>query len=487
MRIAIVGAGMSGICMGVKLRQAGIDTFTIFEKAADVGGTWRDNAYPGLTCDVPSPFYSYRFAPNPEWTQRFSTGPELHAYFRGVAERHGVLPHVRFGCEVTEVRRVQDEWELTTADGARHRAGVVVAATGVLHRPVVPALPGAETFAGAAFHSARWDPGVRLDGARIGVIGTGSTGVQIVTALAGRAAKVVHFQRTPQWILAWPNFTYPGWLKTILRRSARARRLFYGYHERTFRLLSNAVLRPGWQRRLVQSLSRANLRTVRDRALRERLRPDYEPMCKRLIVSAGYYRAVQRPTVELVSAAVVGVEPGGVVAGDGSRHALDVIVYATGFDAQAFLRPIEVVGEDGLTLTRAWSDGPKAHRTVMLPGFPNLFLLMGPNSPIGNTSLVPIAEAQADYALRWIKRIRAGEVTRVEPTAEATAAFNEEIRDNMGDTVWVTGCDSWYLGPDGSPTLWPFSLQAFEEMLAEVDESEYLLGAGPRARAHAAV
>jgi cation diffusion facilitator CzcD-associated flavoprotein CzcO len=472
--IVIVGAGMSGLCMAVELLGAGIDSFTILEKADEVGGTWRENTYPGLTCDVPSPFYSYSFAPNPEWSLRFSPAAEIQRYLCSVADRFDLRRRIRFGTEVVEAR-YEDAggWWIQTAAGEELTADVVVAATGVLHKPRLPAITGIGEFAGRAFHSARWDHSATVDRARIGVIGTGSTGVQIVTALAGRAQRLVQFQRTAQWVLPWPNQRYSGVRRSLLRRFPWLQQPIYRATQRSYDYLAQAVIKPGLRRSATGMLCGAHLRTVRDPELRARLTPGYEPFCKRLVISAGYYRAVQRPGVEVIADAIERIEPAGIRTADGRLHELDLIVFATGFDAHAFMRPMDVIGEGGLTLARAWSDGPRAHRTVALPGFPNLFLLMGPNSPIGSSSLIPIAEAQAGYVRQWIERLRSGEVTAVAPTESATAAFNAEIRANMGDTVWVTGCDSWYLGPDGYPTLWPFSMDRFRRMLARPDPREF--------------
>lgn len=477
--VAIVGSGMSGICMATMLRRAGIDTFAIYEKADDVGGTWRENRYPGLSCDVPAPFYSFTFAPNPEWTSRFAAGPEIHRYFKSVAEREGVLGHVRYGTEIVDARFDGERWQLTSAAGERFTADVVVTATGVLHHPRVPDIPGMKSFAGDLFHSARWDTSVPLDGRRIGVVGTGSTGVQLVTALADRAAKVTQFQRSAQWVFPLPNWTYSRLCRALLRRSRRLNALLYRAHAWSFVYPGNAVIRSGWERRVMQAVCRWNLRTVRDPALRARLTPDYQPMCKRLVFSAGYYRAVQRPTVEVTVQAIERIEPRGVVTADGRLHELDVLALATGFDSHAFLRPMRVTGIGGVTLAEAWAKGPRAHRTVALPAFPNLFLMMGPNSPIGNTSLVAIAESQAGFVLRWVERIRAGEIRHVAPTQEATDRFNADIRASMDDTIWVTGCDSWYIGPDGHPVAWPYTVPEFHAMLAEPDDHEYDLHRRP--------
>lgn len=461
----IVGAGMSGLCMGAKLSHAGLGNFRILEKRDDIGGTWRENRYPGLTCDVPASFYSYRFGPDPGWRNRFASAPEIHAYLRAVADHFDLERSIRYRQEVTSATFADGVWHLETGAGEQIDADVLIHATGVLHHPRIPPLPGLETFAGHAFHSARWDPDVAIDGSRLGVIGTGSTGIQIVTATAGRAKRVTQFQRTAQWVLPWPHRAY--------RAPQRNHAIHYAVNRSLFEVLGEGLLHPGWQRRAMQGLCRANLRVaVRDPELRAKLTPDYEPLCKRLVMSAGYYRAVQKRGVEVVTAAVERIIPEGVQTADGRVHHLDTLVLATGFDAHAFMRPMKIAGSRR-TLAEAWADGPRTHLTTMIPGFPNMFLLMGPNSPVGNTSLVPIAEAQADFALHWIRRIAAGQIASVAPTQEAADAFNREIRDNMGDTVWTTGCDSWYIGPDGTPTLWPFSMRQFWRRLAEIDEREF--------------
>lgn len=470
--VAIIGAGMSGICMAIKLREAGIDSFTVFEKAHDVGGTWRDNRYPGLTCDVPSPFYSYSFALNPEWSSRFAPGPEIHRYFKSTAERYDVLRHVRCGTEIVEASFDGDRWQLRSAAGDMFAADVVVAATGLLHHPRIPELAGLGAFGGDVFHSSHWDQRTRVDGRRVGVVGTGSTGVQLVTELAKRTASLTQFQRSAQWIFRQPNWTYSRPCRALLRRSKRLTELLYRLHAGLFGLAGRATIEPGWERRLMNAGCRWNLRSVRDPQLRARLTPDYEPLCRRLVFSPGYYQAVQRANVEVVDTAIDHVEARGVVTADGRLHELDVLVLATGFDSHAYMRPMAVVGRDGVTLADMWAEGPQAHRTVALPDFPNFFMLMGPNSPI-HTSLVPVAESQAGFVMHWVHRMLAGEVRHVAPKPEATAAFNTWVRQNMGDTTFVTGCSSWYIGPDGYPVIWPFSAEAFHTMLAAPDDAEY--------------
>lgn len=473
-RVVVLGGGMSGIGMAIKLLQAGVRDVEILEKASEFGGTWRENTYPGLACDVPAPFYTYSFAPNPDWTQRFADGAQIRRYLCGVADRFGLRERTRFGTEVTALTWEEGRWTIETAGGETLHADVVVAATGVLHRPRVPELPGRDTFAGPAFHSARWDHDVALDGRRIGVIGTGSTGIQLVTELGERGHDVVQFQRTPQWVLPMPNAEYSRSTRRVLRRWPALSRGLYRYHQAMLEWTFEGIVKPGLKRRAVQATCRAALLRVRDPELRARLTPADEPMCKRLVMSGGYHRVVQQPNVQVVSHGVERVEPEGVITDDGQLHELDVLVYATGFDAQAFLRPTVVRGEDGITLDEAWRDGPRAHQTVGMPGFPNLFLLLGPNSPIGNTSLFPIAEAQADVVVRLVDRIRRGEGAAYAPAPEAAAAFAERLRAGMPGTVWLTGCDSWYLGPDGMPVLWPEAPRRFYEMLAAAPADDWV-------------
>jgi cation diffusion facilitator CzcD-associated flavoprotein CzcO len=465
-RVAIVGAGMSGLCMAAKLQDAGIDTFTVFEKADEVGGTWRDNTYPGLTCDVPSRYYSYSFRPNPEWSRLMSPGPEIQAYFRQVATERGIRPHIRFGIDVTSARYRDRQWWIGTADG-EEAFDILITATGFLRVPRYPDIPGLESFAGAMFHSARWDHSVTLPDKRIGLIGTGSTGVQITAELGGMVKGLKIFQRTPQWVFPTPNLRYSSLAKAALKRWPVLNKLSYRfwqtYIEHGF---GRATVEQCWQRRAMTAMCRWNLRfSVRDPELRRKLTPDYQAMCKRQILAGHFYKALQEPGVDLVSEAIDHVEPKGVVTSDGKLHELDLLVLATGFDARAYVRPMEIVGENGLTLNTAWAEGPHAYRSIAVPGFPNLYMMTGPHSPIGNQSLVPVAEDQADYAMWWINQIRDGRVIAAAPTEAATKDYNESMKAAMPQTVWVTGCRSWYLGKDGLPELFPWAPQRHRELL----------------------
>lgn len=472
-RVAIVGAGASGIALAVKLRRAGIDTFTVFEKAERVGGTWRDNTYPGLYCDVPSRYYSFSFAPHPDWSKVFAPGGEIRDYLEQVVDDFDVRRFVRFSTGVVDATWDDPVWRLTLDDGSEHVADVLVAATGVLRDPKIPDIDGLDEFAGAVFHSARWQHDVRLDDQRIGVIGTGSTGVQITTALAGVAERLTMFVRTPHWVLSLPNLPYTPLGRLLHRVSPRLGRWAHRGWQVVFEhTMSHAATRPGLRRRLVGALCRACLRTVKDPGLRAKLTPTDDPLCKRLIISGGFYREVQRDSVDVVDDDIVRVVPEGVETADGTVHELDVLVLATGFHAQRFMRPMAITGRDGLSLDDAWADGPRGHRTVAMPGFPNFFMLQGPHSPAGNQSFIQTAETQADYVVQCVEVIDERDVTMA-PTPEATAAFNDAMAEEMPNTAWVGGCDSWYLDANGDPTLWPFLAQEHRTALAAPDLEEY--------------
>ncbi|MGH3560791.1 MAG: flavin-containing monooxygenase, partial [Mycobacterium sp.] len=449
-------------------------SYTIFEKADEIGGTWRDNTYPGLTCDVPSRYYSYSFRPNPNWSHLLPPGPEIQAYFQQVADERAIRSHIRFGTDVISARYDDGRWWLTTADG-EEPFDVLITATGVLRVPRYPEIPGRDTFAGPAFHSARWDHSVSLPDKRIGLIGTGSTGVQIAAELGGKVRELKVFQRTAQWIYPMPNLRYSPLTRAALNRWPKLNGIGYRFWGWLFRFLfCRAVVRPGFQRSLVQTLCRWNLRlSVRDPQLRAKLTPTYQPMCKRQVLAGHFYRSVQRPGVEVVTEPIDHIEPRGVVTADGALHELDLLVYATGFDARAYVRPLEVIGENGITLDEAWADGPRAYRSVAVPGFPNLFMLMGPHSPIGNNSLTPVAEDQADYAMWWINEIRGGRVFAAAPTEVATKEYNESMKAAMPQTVWVTGCSSWYLGKDGLPELFPWVPERHTELLRQPELADF--------------
>jgi cation diffusion facilitator CzcD-associated flavoprotein CzcO len=469
MRLAVIGAGMSGILTAIKLNEAGLTDFTVYEKGDQVGGTWRENTYPGLACDVPSHLYSYSFALTPDLSHRFSPGPEIRAYFERVASENNVLEHVRFGDEVTTCTFSNGRWQLETASGHQDEVDVVIAATGVLHHPRYPDIEGIDSFAGAMFHSSRWDHRVAIDGARVGIIGTGSTAVQMVTALVDRVAKLSLFQRTAQWIMPQENPAYTDEEKAEFRADPDRLPGLHTQLGEMFGLFANAVIdSKSAEIQMIEAACLANLETnVHDPDLRERLRPEYRAACKRLIISPNFYDAIQRPNAELVTEPIERIEPAGIRTRDGKLHELDVLVLATGFIADAFMRPMHVIGRGGQSLERAWTPRPNAYLSVSIPEFPNFFMLNGPNGPVGNFSLIEVAELQFAYVMQLIERLRAGECREISASSDAMEKFEAARTDAAKNTVWVTGCKSWYLDDRGIPAVWPWSFDRFRQEMRE--------------------
>jgi cation diffusion facilitator CzcD-associated flavoprotein CzcO len=470
-RFAVIGAGMAGILSAIKLTEAGFDDFTVYEKADRLGGTWRENTYPGLACDVPSHLYSYSFALTPEWSHRFSPGPEIYAYFDRVAREHDVIPRIRFGEEVTDCSFVDGRWRLTTARGTRDEVDVVIAATGVLHHPRYPDIDGLDSFAGSCFHSARWDHSTEIDGRRVGVIGTGSTAVQITSAIVPRVEKLELFQRTAQWVMPQENPTYTEEEKDAFRTDAERLHEVHASLAEMFGIFANAVVdSESPQIKFIEDACLANLEnSVRDPELRERLRPEYRAACKRLIISPDFYDAIQQPNAELVTEKILRAEPAGLRTADGRLHELDVLVLATGFKADAFMRPMSITGRDDVTLAQAWDPRPTAYLSISIPGFPNFFMLNGPSGPVGNFSLIEVAELQFAYIMQLVEQVRSGACHEISATREAMEHHEDARAAAAANTIWVTGCRSWYLDDRGIPAVWPWSFARFREVMQAPD------------------
>lgn len=466
-RVLILGAGMSGLLMGIQLKRAGIEDFSIFEKREEVGGTWRENRYPGLACDVPAHYYTYSFEPNPEWHHRFARGPEIQNYMRHIADKYDLRRHIVFGEEAADARFDGRRWQVKMKSGREDSGEFLVSACGFLHHPREPQIPGLEHFAGKRFHSARWDMSVDLKGKRIGLIGTGSTGAQIVSAVSKLPCELNVFQRTPQWVFPLPDREYPLAERELLKRFPIIARTAYKFFDQSFdHVLARAMIEPGWQRRMVEALCQWNLDRVKDPLLRRHLTPDYQPMCKRIIMSWDFYPAMQRPSVKLVVDGIERVEEQGIRTVDGKLHPLDVLVLATGFNTHEYLRPLELTNAQGLTLSQAWGErGPHAYYSLAIPGFPNFFLLGGPHSPLANGSVIRYTEALVGYVMQCIGHYGEGRFNTLAPRQDATDAFYDSLRESMQGTVWVSGCQNWYIGKDGLPEVWPRRPREFNEAL----------------------
>lgn len=472
----VIGAGVAGLVAAIEMRRAGYSSITIVEKADRLGGTWRENTYPGVACDVPSHLYSYSFAPNPNWSHTFAPGDEILSYLEAVAADHGVADQIRYGTEILRLEYDGPTWTAHTSTGDVIDAEIVLAATGVLHHPSYPEIEGLDSFSGPCFHSARWDHDVDLRGARLGIIGAGSTAVQITTAVVDQVGHLELFQRTPQWVLPVPNDPVDDDERRRLTRDpgaiAERRAHLAEVFEAAF---ADVVVDAGSpQLDVIQQLCLDNIdQNIADPELRERLRPDHRAACKRLVVSPGYYQAVAKSNVSVTTDAIERIEATGVRTADGHLHELDVLVLATGFRVDRFLRPIDVVGRDGRSLDEVWRDRPSAYLGMSVPDFPNLFLLNGPNGPVGNFSLIEVAELQVAYLRQLLEPVRTGEVGAVVATAEAADVFEEERTEAAKRTVWVTGCRSWYLDDRGIPAAWPWTFGHYRKTLAAPDPAAY--------------
>lgn len=476
-KIVIIGAGVAGITAGVVFKQAGFHDFVIVEKGSDVGGVWHWNRYPGLTCDVPSQIYQFGFAPKTDWSRIWAEGSEIQRYHRDVVEQFGLVEHLMLDSEVTDAVYSDDGWQVTLAGGRQLQADFVIAATGVLHHPFTPDIPGMDRFAGTAVHTAHWDDAIQTAGKRIAVIGSGSTGVQVVSALQPQAAELIQFARTPQWVLWAPmGLPQPRLFGKLLAATPAAHRRLYEGLLWASGILADIVLKPTWRRRTAQQLAHWSLRAqVRDPELRAALTPDYQPFCKRQVLSGTYYQAITAGNAALVTEAITEITETGIRTADGTVHDVDIIVFATGFHPHNYMRPMNLRGRDGLSIDDAWHKGPRAYRMTAIPGFPNLFTVLGPNSPTGSISLQYSAELTARYITHWLQRFRAGELDAVEVTEEATTTFNDAVAAAMGPTVWNTGCNSWYFTEQQSIDLWPFDRKTMTALLAEPDDRDYLI------------
>lgn len=477
-RIAIIGAGFSGIASIIKLREAGFTDIVCYERASKLGGTWRDNTYPGLSCDVPSHWYSYSFELNPNWTHRFSYGSEIWAYQNAVAEKYGAKDVIQFGNGVEDLTYLGPQWRLRTAAGAEEVFDFVIAATGVLVNPSYPDIPGLESFQGDCFHTARWDHSVALKGRRIGIIGTGSTSAQIVGAIAGDVGHLDVYQRTPHWIAPLAQKRYSKlWQLTLklvpgLQRFIRQR--MRAMMESTF---GEATMgNPEMQQRVEKGCIDHLHKQVKDPELRARLTPYYRATCKRLILCSDYYPALQQDNVELITEDIAGIEPNGLRTADGVLHELDVLILATGFRFNDFILPTEVYGEDGQSLREFWDGLPRAHRGMTFPGFPNFFMLEGPTGVFGNASVIDVTEHQIAYVISFLEKMRREGLAAVAPSQEAYEAYNAEMAKQIPKTTWATGgCDSWYLDKSGQPNIYPFPPAQYRQEMLNPDFGEYRL------------
>ncbi|MGW3995987.1 flavin-containing monooxygenase [Amycolatopsis sp. NPDC004772] len=456
--VVIVGTGFSGLGMAIQLRKEGREDFVILEKAHDVGGTWRDNSYPGCACDIPSHMYSFSFEQNPGWSRAYSPQPEIWRYMREVADKHDLRRFIRFGQEMTGARWDAEEgrWHVATRGGDEFAGTALVAGVGALHLPMIPELPGIERFEGPAYHSARWRHDVDLAGKKVAVIGTGASAVQFVPKIAPEVAELTLFQRTPPWIMPKADHEMSGRTRALFKAVPPAQR---AYRTLLYWLLeARAVGFNGqsWVMKLGQRIAKRNIhRAIEDPQLRRKVTPDYTMGCKRVLISNDYYPALARDNVDVVTEGVREVRERSVVDAAGVEHAADVIVYGTGFHVTDAFDDLEIVGRDGRNLGKEWAtEGMRTHLGITVAGFPNLFFLLGPNTGLGHNSVVFMIEAQISYVAEALRLARG---KPIEPKPEVQERFNRQIQRKLAKGIWTRGgCKSWYLDAKGvNRTIWP--------------------------------
>jgi cation diffusion facilitator CzcD-associated flavoprotein CzcO len=490
-RIAIVGSGFSGIGMAIRLRQMGLESFTIYEAAGEIGGTWRDNTYPGAACDVPSHLYSFSFEPNPGWTRAFGPQAEIFAYLKHCVRKYGLERFVRGHAHVAAARfdEARLVWQLEIEHGDRTgavtasplsretvEADIVIAASGPLSRPALPQIVGLERFAGKLFHSARWDHDYPLEGKRVAVIGTGASAIQFVPKIQPRVAQLTLFQRTAPWIMPRPDKPVSARAQWCFRHLPFTQRLvrnaiYWQLESRAIGFVVNPKLTKYPMKFALSYLARR----VKDPALRERLTPNYRLGCKRVLLSSDYYPALGQPNVEVVTNAIREIVADGVVTADGVHHAADAIICGTGFQVNDVRAPFEVIGVDGADLGERWlRDGPEAYLGTSVAGFPNFFMMVGPNTGLGHNSMIYMIESQVQYIAECLRELQRRGARTMSLRPEVQQAFNERLQQDMQRSVWTSGCHSWYQTQSGKVTaIWPGFTFSFRKRTRRVRADEY--------------
>ncbi|MQA15685.1 MAG: NAD(P)-binding protein [Pseudonocardiaceae bacterium] len=477
-RVIVVGTGFAGIGMAIRLRERGITDFVVLERAGDIGGTWRDNTYPGAACDVPSHLYSFSFALNPAWSRSFSGQQEIWDYLQRCTDAYGVRPHLRLHHEVLDASWDHDarRWHVRTNRGGL-TADILVTGTGALSEPSTPDIPGLESFQGSVFHSAQWDHSHDLSGRRVAVIGTGASAIQFVPEIQPEVESLTVFQRTPPWVIPRLDRDLTGAEKALYRAAPRLQQLV---RAAIYWARESYVLGFSFNRRLMKAaelIARRQLRRqVPDEAVRATLTPDYTIGCKRILISSDYYPAIMKSNVDVVTSGITEIGPRSVCTGDGAEREVDTIIFGTGFHVTDMPVASRIRGREGRCLAETWADSAQAHRGTTVAGFPNLFMLVGPNTGLGHTSMVYMIESQVSYVLDALRHLERSGAAAVEARLPAQVAYNESVQERMRDTVWTTGgCASWYLDARGrNTTLWPSFSWQFRRATRRFEPAEYV-------------
>ncbi|MFZ0042395.1 MAG: NAD(P)/FAD-dependent oxidoreductase [Solirubrobacteraceae bacterium] len=479
-RVVIVGAGFSGIGMAIGLRERGVEDFVVLERAGEVGGTWQYNTYPGCRCDVPSHLYSFSFAPNPEWSQTYSRQPEIREYVRRVVDEYGIRPHILTDTEVKGAAWSEDKqrWEIETSQGD-FSAEILITGTGPLTEPKLPDVPGMETFRGEVMHSARWDHDYELAGKRVASIGTGASAIQYVPEIQKEVDKLYVFQRTAPWVLPHSNRPITDYERTVYRRFPRAQRFVRNAVYASRELLVLGFVKDPRLMRLLEKLGRAHReKQISDPELRAKVTPKFSLGCKRILPSNDWYQALQEPNVELVTGALAGVRENSVVDEHGTERDVDAIILGTGFHVADPPVGEFVRGRDGRLMSEVWNGRPQAYFGASVPGFPNFFLLLGPNTGLGHSSMIYMIESQIEHVLAAVTTMDRLGARTIEVRPEAYEAFNRDLDERLAGTVWQEACSTWYFDVSGrNAALWPDWTWRFRRRAARFDHAAYALAA----------
>jgi cation diffusion facilitator CzcD-associated flavoprotein CzcO len=475
---AVVGGGFAGVGAAVMLHREGYDDVTVFERGERVGGVWHYNTYPGAACDVPSHLYEFSFAPNPRWSHRYAPQAEIQAYVEGVARRSGVLGRIKTGTDVERARWVQQrsKWVLQTSAG-EHEADVLITACGQLSVPSVPPLPGLESFAGPAFHTARWPRDLDLAGKRVAIIGTGCSAIQVAPAIQPLVERLDIYQRSPGWTFPRMDFAYSERSMRLFERFPVLQRLdrmsILAFHE----LGAAAMTSQTWLRGAFRAIARRQINAaIKDPQLRRKVTPTDEVGCKRVMVTDDWYPTLTKHNVELITDAIAEVQAHGVLTRDGTERPADVLVLGTGFKTHGFVAPMEVIGSGGRQLAEEWSDAARAYLGLTVPGFPNMFTLYGPNTNGGTGSVIFTIEAGMRHVIAAVAELRTKGASSIEVRPEAARAFDRELRAALSRTVWHTGCTNWYVDENGNdPNQWPWLWTTYRRRTARIPAGAYKL------------
>jgi cation diffusion facilitator CzcD-associated flavoprotein CzcO len=475
-QVAIIGTGFSGLGMAIRLKQTGTNNFVILERADDIGGTWRDNTYPGCACDIPSHLYSFSFALNPNWSRVFSPQKEIWAYLRQCAERFGIIPHIRWNSPLEQAAwdDTAQQWQISTPQG-KLTAKVLVVGSGPLSEPSWPNIKGLADFKGKLFHSARWDHEYDLRGKRVAVIGTGASAIQFVPQIQPEVSRLVLFQRTPPWIVPRQDHDIPVWQRNLYRLLPLAQRLVRGiiYCQREIIALG-LVYQPARVKEFEKLACKYLEKQVPDPGLRAKLIPDYSLGCKRILLSDDYYPALTQPNVQLVTEHIQEIRPDSIVTGDGTEYPVDAIICGTGFHATDTPVAQLIRGQEGKLLAEDWAEGSHAYLGTTIAGYPNLFIMIGPNTVLGHNSMVYMIESQISYILEALKIMKDRHLGSIEVQPAAQEHFNATLQSRMKGTVWNSGCKSWYLDKRGhNTTLWPGFTFTFRNLTRHFNPDVY--------------